>query len=59
MTNYELNRTESHFAISWQVSLLSVAVWLNGQYSPNQLAAVEESISRAIGLNPVAVTAST
>ena len=53
MTNYELNRTESHFASSpGKVSLLSVAVWLNGQYSPNQLAAVEESISRAIGLQP-------
>ena len=53
MTNYELNRTESYFTSSpGKVSLLSVAVWLNGQYTPNQLAAVEEAVSRAIGLQP-------
>lgn len=50
-TNYELNRTETHFASTpGKVSHLSVAVWLNGEYSPNQLVSVEESIIRAIGL---------
>ncbi|HHT72460.1 MAG TPA: flagellar M-ring protein FliF [Firmicutes bacterium] len=53
VVNYELNRTESHFTASpGKVSHLSVAVWLNGQYSPNQLASVEQSITRAIGLQP-------
>jgi len=51
VVNYELNRTETHFTSTpGRVSQLSVAVWLNGQYSPNQLAAVEESVSRAVGL---------
>ena len=51
IVNYELNRTETHFVASpGKVTSLSVAVWLNGEFSPNQLASVEESVSRAIGL---------
>lgn len=51
VVNYELNRTESRFVASpGKVTNLSVAVWLNGEFSPNQLASVEESVSRAIGL---------
>jgi flagellar M-ring protein FliF len=52
VTNYELNRTET-----WSTSLpgklvnLAVSVWINGDLEPNQLAAVEESVIRATGLD--------
>lgn len=51
VTNYELNRTETHLTgTPGQVKDLSVSVWLNGELTPTQLSAVEESVSRAIGL---------
>jgi flagellar M-ring protein FliF len=51
--NYELNRTETWLTGSpGQVKNLSVSVWVNGNLAPAQLSAVEESVSRAIGLRP-------
>ncbi len=48
--NYELNRTETRLRVTpGQVTSLSASVWLNGEYTAAQLAAVEESIRRAVG----------
>lgn len=52
IVNYELNRTETRSTIlPGQVKNLAVSVWVNGNLDPEQLAAVEESVIRATGLN--------
>lgn len=50
-TNYELNRTETRSRnLPGQVSNLNVSVWINGNLTPAQINSVEESVSRATGL---------
>lgn len=52
VTNYELNRTETWLTtLPGEVTSLDVSVWINGDLEPAQLAAVEESVIRATGLN--------
>ncbi|NMB00017.1 MAG: flagellar M-ring protein FliF [Firmicutes bacterium] len=52
-TNYEVNRTETRSTVlPGQVTNLAVSVWINGDLDSTQLAAVEESVMRATGLNP-------
>jgi len=52
LTNYELNRTETWLTtLPGEVKSLAVSVWINGDLEPNQLAAVEESVIRATGLD--------
>lgn len=52
VVNYELNRTETRLTtLPGEVVNLAVSVWINGELDPVQLAAVEESVIRATGLN--------
>ncbi|NLM40773.1 MAG: flagellar M-ring protein FliF [Firmicutes bacterium] len=52
VTNYELNRTETWLTtMPGEVTNLAVSVWINGDLDPAQLAAVEESVIRATGLD--------
>ncbi len=52
VTNYELNRTETWLTtLPGEIANLAVSVWINGDLEPSQLAAVEESVIRATGLD--------
>lgn len=52
VVNYELNRTETWLtSLPGDVTSLAVSVWINGNLDPAQLAAVEESVIRATGLD--------
>lgn len=49
--NYEMDRIERHSARApGRVEALNVSVWLYGEMAPADLQAVEESVSRAVGL---------
>ncbi len=51
IVNYEINRIERrHSTTPGQVSRLSVSVWVNGELTPAQLTSLEESVSRAVGV---------
>ncbi len=50
--NYEINRIERHQTFApGDVRQLSVSVWVDGALEPAQATSLEESISRAVGLN--------
>ncbi len=49
--NYEVNRIERRQSTTpGQINRLSVSVWVNGELTPAQLTTLQESVSRAVGL---------
>lgn len=50
--NYELNRVEEKLIVApGQIKRLSVAVWVDGELSQQQLASVRQAVASAVGFN--------